>query len=46
MASHSSQKLGGSGVAATRAWQGLDLGTTQGRPRHDLWTKLRSFRTL
>jgi hypothetical protein len=22
------------------------VGTTQGRPRHDLWTKLRSFRTL
>src|SRR5436309_9475836 len=38
------EKLGRSGVAASRAWDWIithPIGTTQGRPRHDLWTKLR-----
>jgi hypothetical protein len=28
-------------VQSSQANSGLYIGTTQGRPRHDLWTKLR-----
>jgi hypothetical protein len=46
MASRSSRRNRGRSGAAP-AVRGKDSpGTTQGRPRHDLWTKLRAFRSL